>query len=83
MKVAERSVRGYSEYLDSLESGAVPNGPAPDTAVAYWNLAPGAQLSDMIMAMREDEAIHRDIHHAFADALAQGRVIPDRPGPVL
>ena len=25
----------------------------------------------MIMAMREDEAIHRDIHHAFADALAE------------
>ena len=81
--LAERSVKGYSDYLASLESGAIPNGPAPDTAVAYWNLAPGAQLSDMIMAMREDEAIHRDIHHAFADALAEGRVLPERPGPLL
>ncbi len=81
--LAERSVKGYSDYLDSLESGAVPDGPAPDTAIAYWNLAPGARLSDMIAAMREDEAIHRDIHHAFADALAQGRVMPERPGPLI
>jgi len=81
--LAERSVRGYSEYLASIESGERPNGPAPDTALAYWNLAPGSQLSDMIIAMREDEAIHRDIHHAFADALAEGRVLPDRPGPLL
>jgi ubiquinol oxidase len=37
----------------------------------------------MIIAMREDEAIHRDIHHAFADSLAEGRAIPDRPGPLI
>jgi len=33
----------------------------------------------MILAMREDEAIHRDINHAFADALAAGNVFPERP----
>ncbi len=48
-------------------------------ARAYWNLAPDARLSDMILAMREDEAIHRDINHAFADALAAGNVFPERP----
>jgi ubiquinol oxidase len=40
----------------------------------------------MVYAMREDEAIHRDIHHAFADALAKGDVLPAvsgaAPGPV-
>lgn len=77
--LAERSVRGYSEFLERLESGAHPDGPAPAPARAYWNLAPDARLSDMILAMREDEAIHRDINHAFADALAAGNVFPDRP----
>jgi len=81
--LAERSVRDYSDYLALLQSGQETNGPAPETAVAYWNLAPDARLSDMIIAMREDEAIHRDIHHAFADALAQRRVMPDRPAPLI
>lgn len=81
--LAEQSVRGYSAYLARIESGAQDDGPAPDSAIAYWNLAPDARISDMIIAMREDEAIHRDIHHAFADALAQGQAIPDRPGPLV
>jgi ubiquinol oxidase len=33
--------------------------------------------------MREDEAIHRDINHAFADALAAGNPLPERPGRVI
>jgi ubiquinol oxidase len=81
--LAEQSVRGYSAYLARIESGAQDNDPAPESAIIYWNLAPDARISDMIVAMREDEAIHRDIHHAFADALAQGHTIPDRPGPLV
>ncbi len=81
--LAERSVQGYSAYLARIESGELENRAAPENAVAYWNLPPGAQVSDMIIAMREDEAIHRDIHHAFADSLAEGRAIPDRPGPLI
>lgn len=81
--LAEQAVRGYSAYLARLESGELENRAAPENAVAYWNLAPDARITDMIIAMREDEAIHRDIHHAFADALAEGRAIPDRPGPLI
>jgi ubiquinol oxidase len=81
--LAEQSVTGYSRYLDRLESGIETNVQAPEAAIAYWNLAPDARLSDMVMAMREDEAIHRDIHHAFADALAEGLALPDRPGPLV
>jgi ubiquinol oxidase len=29
--------------------------------------------------MRDDEAIHRDLHHAFADALDEGKAFPERP----
>jgi ubiquinol oxidase len=78
--LAEESVRGYTRYLERLEAGAIDNGPAPASAATYWNLSPEATLSEMVQAMREDESIHRDIHHAFADALAEGNMLPPRPG---
>lgn len=80
--LAEQAVRGYSQYLERAETGLQDNRSAPPSAIAYWNLPPEARLTDMIVAMREDEAIHRDIHHAFADALAEGKALPDLPGPL-
>jgi ubiquinol oxidase len=76
---AEDAVRAYGRYLRGLEGGQYENPPAPPLAIAYWNLDADARLSDAIVALREDEAIHRDINHAFADALATGRIFPDRP----
>jgi ubiquinol oxidase len=76
---AEDAVRGYTRYLGGLQSGRYDNPPAPSSALTYWNLPPEARLSDMVSAIREDEAIHRDINHAFADALAAGKPFPDRP----
>jgi len=81
--LAEHAVQGYSDYLIRLESGASADRPAPAVALQYWNLAPDARLADMVRAMREDEAIHRDIHHAFASALAEGREFPERLSPLL
>lgn len=81
--LAEAAVRDYSRRITRLTSGQEENVPAPAFAVGYWNLPPDARLSDMLLAMREDEAIHRDIHHAFADALAGGAALPDRPGPLI
>ena len=73
---AEQAVRGYSEYLARLESDDREHEPAPASAVTYWDLPEDADVADMILAMREDEAIHRDLHHAFADALAAGLTFP-------
>jgi ubiquinol oxidase len=78
--LAEASVRGYSDYLDRIRAGAQENGPAPAAAIAYWNLPADARLAEMVYAMRADEAIHRDIHHAFADALARGEALPAAGG---
>jgi ubiquinol oxidase len=76
---AEDAVRGYGDYLQGIQSGQYNDPPAPPLGLAYWNLPPEARLSDLVMAIREDEAIHRDINHAFADALAAGKAFPDRP----
>lgn len=78
--LAEAAVRDYSRRIGRLEAGQEENVPAPAFAVGYWNLPHDARLSDMLVAMREDEAIHRDINHAFADALAAGRPLPEREG---
>ncbi len=76
---AEDAVRGYGQYLEEIRNGRQENPPAPPQAIAYWNLPLDARLTDVIRAMQEDEAIHRDINHSFADALEGGRVLPGPP----
>jgi ubiquinol oxidase len=65
----EEAVISYTEYLHGVDTGAYPNVPAPQIAIAYWKLPPNAKLRDVIIAVRDDEAGHRDINHGFADQL--------------
>ena len=75
----EEAVRSYTQYLAEIDAGHLPNLPAPEIAIGYWNLPLNAQLRDVVLAVREDEAGHRDVNHGFADSLATG----DRPAPRL
>jgi ubiquinol oxidase len=68
----EEAVVSYTGYLEQVDSGAVENVPAPQIARDYWKLAPNARLREVIIAVRADEAKHRDMNHGFADALASG-----------
>jgi ubiquinol oxidase len=77
--MSEQAVQGYTRYLDELASGAQADVEAPAFAIDYWHLSPQAKISEMLVAMRGDEAIHRDIQHAFADALVAGKLLPDLP----
>jgi ubiquinol oxidase len=79
--IAEDAVYGYTQYLEGLRSGRYKDVAAPPLGAAYWNLPPEARLSDVVVAIREDEAIHRDVNHGFADALAAGNPLPERPAP--
>ena len=65
----EEAVFSYTEYLAGVDDGSYPNVPAPRIAIDYWNLAPDARLREVIIAVRADEAHHRDVNHAFADKL--------------
>ncbi|MBM3349613.1 MAG: oxidase [Betaproteobacteria bacterium] len=62
----EEAVYSYTEYLKEIDSGRTPNIPAPKIAIDYWKLAPDATLRDVVIAVREDEAHHRDTNHQFA-----------------
>lgn len=66
----EEAVCSYTEYLAGVDNGTYANVPAPRIAIDYWKLAPDARLRDVIVAVRADEARHRDVNHRFADELA-------------
>ncbi len=65
----EEAVISYTEYLNELESGAIPDQPAPEIAINYWNLPLHATLKDVVRVIRDDEAGHRDVNHSFADII--------------
>jgi ubiquinol oxidase len=65
----EEAVISYTEYLDDIDNGKVPNIPAPRIAIDYWKLPQDAKLRDVIVVVRNDEAHHRDVNHDFADHL--------------
>ena len=67
----EEAVKSYTQYLAEIDAGRLPNQPAPKSAIAYWGLSPDARLRDVVLAVRADEEGHRDVNHAFAEALAQ------------
>ncbi len=65
----EEAVHSYTEYLAGVDDGSYENVAAPDIAITYWQLAPDARLRDVIIAVRADERLHRDVNHQFADEL--------------
>ena len=65
----EEAVYSYSEYLNGVENGKYENIAAPQIAITYWNLGQDARLSDVIIAVRNDEMNHRDVNHHFATLL--------------
>ena len=65
----EQAVISYTQYLDQIDSGKVENVPAPQIALDYWRLPANARLRDVVIAVRADEAEHRDVNHGFAEQL--------------
>jgi ubiquinol oxidase len=63
----EEAVFSYTEYLAGVDAGEHENIPAPEIAIRYWKLAPDARLREVIVAVRADEAGHRDVNHGLAD----------------
>jgi len=65
----EEAVKTYTHILEEMDAGRLPmwrNLPAPDIAVTYWQLPEGHTMRDVILAIRADEAHHRDVNHVLA-----------------
>ena len=65
----EEAVYSYTEYLEGVDNGTYVNIPAPQIAIDYWKLPADARLREVIVAVRADEAKHRDVNHGFANHL--------------
>ncbi|QDZ24790.1 ubiquinol oxidase [Chloropicon primus] len=63
----EAAHRAYTEYLEAVDEGAIPNVPAGDIAKAYYRLPDDATLRDVILHVRADECMHRDFNHHLGD----------------
>jgi ubiquinol oxidase len=66
----EEAVFSYTEYLAGVGNGTYANVAAPKIAIDYWKLPADAKLREVIIAVRADEAKHRDVNHGFADQLS-------------
>jgi ubiquinol oxidase len=65
----EEAVFSYTQYLAEVDAGRHENVPAPQIAIDYWQLPQNARLRDVILAVRADEAEHRDVNHFFVHEL--------------
>eukprot|EP00168_Porphyra_purpurea_P010442 TRINITY_DN2588_c0_g1_i2.p2 TRINITY_DN2588_c0_g1~~TRINITY_DN2588_c0_g1_i2.p2 ORF type:complete len:239 (-),score=41.67 TRINITY_DN2588_c0_g1_i2:54-770(-) len=75
----EVAVQAYTDYLAAIDRGAIPNGPAPDIAKLYYRLPEDATIRDVVLHVRADECMHRDVNHMMADkhASKRGHTRPD------
>jgi ubiquinol oxidase len=68
----EEAITSYTEMLTHIDQGKIKNCSAPKIAIKYWNLPSNASLRDVTLAIRADEAMHRDTNHEFSDRLLSG-----------
>lgn len=72
----EEAVHTYTRAIADLDAGTLPvwaKTPAPEIAISYWRLPPDAMMRDVLLAIRADEAIHRDSNHVFGSLKADER----------
>lgn len=68
----EEAVVSYTAFLAEIDAGRIENVPAPKLAIEYWKLAADARLRDVVIAVRADEAGHRDMNHHMSEQLRTG-----------
>tara|TARA_Y100001970_G_C14030728_1_gene748440 strand:+ start:209 stop:757 length:549 start_codon:yes stop_codon:yes gene_type:complete len=66
----DEAVKSYTEYLYKVEKGDIENFQAPLLAINYYGLDRNAKLSDLIVAVRNDEQKHSEVNHKYADNLS-------------
>jgi ubiquinol oxidase len=65
----EEAIHSYTQFLNEIDAGNFENVAAPKLAIDYWKMSPDATLRDLVIAVRADEAEHRDVNHTFATQL--------------
>ncbi|CAF3387933.1 unnamed protein product [Rotaria socialis] len=76
----EEAVITYTRCIEDVDAGRLPawsNLPAPQIAKTYWRLPENSMMRDVLLAVRADEANHREVNHTLAD------VGPNAPNPFV
>jgi len=66
----EQAVITYTDIINKIDEGKLPmwsSLPAPVIAKNYWKLGDNALMRDVILAIRADEAHHRQVNHTLGD----------------
>lgn len=66
----EEAVLTYTKMIKALDDGKLPewqSTPASELSKRYWNLPSDAMMRDVLLAIRADEMVHREVNHALAD----------------
>lgn len=67
--IEEEAVHTYTGAIELLRAGKLPqfeNMSCPQSGIEYWGLDKDAKMLDLLLAVRADEAHHRDVNHALA-----------------
>lgn len=67
----EEAVHTYTMMLEAQTSQWLLNTEAPAVAAEYYELGKEVKMRDVILSVRADESIHRDVNHRFADIFSQ------------
>ena len=78
----EEAVHTYSEMLKDIDSGCIPNVPAPKIAIDYWGLPADATLRDVVLVVRADEADHRLLNHHLSNRFDETKAARAADGSV-
>jgi len=65
----EEAVKTYTNCIKELDEGRLPlwlNLKAPEDAIKYWGLSTEAKFRDVLVAIRADEVMHREVNHYLA-----------------
>ena len=65
----EEAVKTYTDIINAIDDGRLGHWKtqaAPQIAIDYWHLKPEATMRDLMLAVRADEACHRDVNHTLS-----------------
>jgi len=79
----EEAVVTYTDIINEIDSGRLPMWqklPAPEIGITYWELGQDAKMRDLILAIRADEAHHRNVNHTLASVKSLSSPNPFKKG---
>lgn len=76
----ENIIRSYTLLLDDIDAGRLPlwkDMQPPKVMLEYYELPETSRIRDLVIEIRADEALHREVHHHLAETPMKEQVEDD------